>query len=91
MNKVKVENIGVRLCKDRKSALNREYKGTIIKYWGSLDDMPAEFAKYNIITSKVKNNTLFCWCIEDSIKVKDILECDGYTVEKCGSCIRELF
>lgn len=74
MQKVKVKKIGVRLCNSVEDAKKKRYEGTTIKYWDDLDDMPAEYASYQIITLKVKSDTLFCWCVEDSLKVKDILD-----------------
>lgn len=84
MKKVNVEKIGIRLCKNIEDAKKKSYEGTTIKYWDELDDMPAEYASYQIITSKVKANTLFCWCIKDSLTVKDILKTDGYNVSNCS-------
>lgn len=84
MKKVKVKKIGVRLCNSVEYAKKKSYEGTTIKYWGDLDDMPAEYASYQIISSKVKSDTLFCWCVKDSLKVKDILDADGYTVANCN-------
>lgn len=83
MKKVTVQNIGIRLCDSVETAKNRSYDNATIKYWGNLDDMPAEYASYRIITSKVKSDTLFCWCVKDSLKVKDILEADGYDISNC--------
>jgi len=83
INKVNVDNIGIRLCPNEELAKNRSYKDTTIMYWGLLEDMPAEYASYKIISSNLKNGMLFCWCIEDSIKVKDILEADGSTIDNC--------
>lgn len=84
MKKVNVEKIGIRLCKNIEDAKKKSYEGTTIKYQDELDDMPAEYASYQIITSKVKANTLFCWCIKDSLTVKDILKTDGYNVSNCS-------
>lgn len=83
MKKVTVQNIGIRLCDSVETAKNRSYDNATIKYWGNLGDMPAEYASYRIITSKVKSDTLFCWCVKDSLKVKDILEADGYDISNC--------
>lgn len=87
MKRIKVRNIGIRLCKTAKDAESRLYDNTTIKYWGDLEDMPAEYASYQIISSKVKSDTLFCWCIEDSMKVKDILKSDGYDISNCSEYI----
>ena len=84
MKKVTVQNIGVRLCNSVEDAKKKRYEESTIKYWGDLDDMPAEYASYQIISSKVKSDTLFCWCVKDSLKVKDILYADGYTVANCN-------
>ena len=84
MKIVKVKKIGVRLCNSVEDAKKKRYEGTTIKYWDDLDDMPAEYASYQIIASKVKSDTLFCWCVEDSLKVKDILDVGGYTVANCN-------
>lgn len=80
MQKVKVKKIGVRLCNSVEDAEKKSYEESTIKYWGDLDDMPAEYASYQIISSKVKSDTLFCWCVKDSLKVKDILDAGGYTI-----------
>lgn len=85
MNKVNVENIGIRLSKNIEDARNKSYENSSIMYWGSLDDMPAEYAGYKIVSSNIKNSILFCWCIEDTVKVKDILETDHVTLESCNN------
>lgn len=84
MEKVNVEKIGIRLCKNIEDAKKRSFENTSIKYWGELDDMPAEYASYQIISSNIKANTLFCWCIKDSLKVKDILKVGGYNISNCS-------
>lgn len=84
MEKVNVEKIGIRLCKNIEDAKKRSFENTSLKYWGGLDNMPAEYASYQIISSNIKANTLFCWCIKDSLKVKDILKVGGYDISNCS-------
>lgn len=82
MKRVKVDKIGIRLCKSEEDAKARSYDKTSIKYWGSLDDMPAEYASYRIVSSNVKGDTLFCWCVKDCLTVGDILEADNVPLEE---------
>lgn len=76
MNVLKVKDIAIRLCDTLEQAKNYEYKDTTLVYWGDLDDCLAEYCKYDIISTKVRDNTLFCWCVKKDLLISDIITKD---------------